>query len=186
MVMPLMTLALAIILGGISFLVANAKRAVRREGGASLEAQERFRCAMVRFLVVVTLLVTAMMAVGSISSVRVALGTRSGLHPLFAVFTIALIAYAVGGVLYIALRYGQGGARLERSVAGSPLTDGLADNRYWPLGLFYFNREDPSVFVEKRFGIGYTVNVGNWRGILVLIGAVALPLLIALLAVMAI
>ncbi|MEE8556523.1 MAG: DUF5808 domain-containing protein [Myxococcota bacterium] len=32
---------------------------------------------------------------------------------------------------------GQGGARLER-------------------GMFYINREDPSVLVEKRFGLGYT------------------------------
>jgi uncharacterized membrane protein len=184
MVMPLLTLVMAIILGGISFLVANAKRAVRRDGGASLEAQERFSCAMVRFLAVVSLLATAMMAVGSISSVQVALGTRTGLHPLFLIFTVALVAYALGGILYIALRYGQGGARLERSATASPLTDGLADNRSWPLGLFYLNRQDPSIIVEKRFGIGYMVNIGNWKGILVLIGAVVLPLLIALLAVM--
>ena len=31
----------------------------------------------------------------------------------------------------------------------------------WRLGIFYFNPGDPSVFVAKRFGIGYTLNFGN-------------------------
>ena len=29
--------------------------------------------------------------------------------------------------------------------------------------LFYFNRNDPALFVEKRFGIGWTVNMANPR-----------------------
>lgn len=35
----------------------------------------------------------------------------------------------------------------------------------WKLGLFYFNPADPALFVEKRFGVGYTVNFarpGAW------------------------
>lgn len=31
----------------------------------------------------------------------------------------------------------------------------------WKLGIFYFNPADPSIFVAKRFGIGYTLNFGN-------------------------
>jgi len=27
--------------------------------------------------------------------------------------------------------------------------------------MLYVNREDPAFFVEKRFGIGYTINFGN-------------------------
>ncbi|WP_449138255.1 DUF5808 domain-containing protein, partial [Slackia sp.] len=35
----------------------------------------------------------------------------------------------------------------------------LRDNdRYWKLGVFYFNREDPSLFLPGRFGIGWTMN----------------------------
>jgi uncharacterized membrane protein len=29
------------------------------------------------------------------------------------------------------------------------------------LGLIYFNPADPSILVEKRFGVGYTINLGN-------------------------
>ena len=31
----------------------------------------------------------------------------------------------------------------------------------WKMGMFYVNAADPSVFVAKRFGIGYTINFGN-------------------------
>lgn len=34
-------------------------------------------------------------------------------------------------------------------------------DRCWKLGIFYFNPADPAVFVVQRFGIGYTVNLGN-------------------------
>ena len=51
------------------------------------------------------------------------------------------------------------------------------DDRYWLLGVFYFKRDDPAVLVEKRFGIGYTVNFArpmSWTIFLVLALLVAL------------
>ncbi len=49
------------------------------------------------------------------------------------------------------------------------------DDRYWKLGLYYFNREDPSIMVNKRFGVGRTLNFGNplsWVAIVVIIGVI--------------
>lgn len=48
------------------------------------------------------------------------------------------------------------------------------DDAHWKGGLFYFNRNDPSIFVEKRFGVGWTINFGNPIGYLI----VLLPLAI--------
>jgi len=48
--------------------------------------------------------------------------------------------------------------------------------------LFYVNRDDPALFIEKRFGVGYTLNFGHpgvWIGLAVL---VAVTVAIALLA----
>jgi uncharacterized membrane protein len=42
----------------------------------------------------------------------------------------------------------------------APVGDRTA-NTYWKLGLFYVNRNDPAVFIEKGFGIGYTLNLGH-------------------------
>jgi uncharacterized membrane protein len=41
------------------------------------------------------------------------------------------------------------------------LTGTLADNDRWIWGLFYFDRDDSSMMVEKRFGLGYTLNYGK-------------------------
>lgn len=65
--------------------------------------------------------------------------------------------------------YGQGGSRLERAAASAPLTNGLADNRHWVLGTFHVNREDPALLIEHRFGLGYTVNLGNWKAVALLL-----------------
>lgn len=73
-----------------------------------------------------------------------------------------LIAVAVTAVL---MRLGQGGTRIAspespESAATKPVGDRTED-RFWKLGVFYFNRNDPSVMVEKRFGLGYTVNFAH-------------------------
>lgn len=40
------------------------------------------------------------------------------------------------------------------------------DDKYWVLGIFYYNRNDPSFMIEKRAGIGYTVNFGNPKALI--------------------
>jgi uncharacterized membrane protein len=46
--------------------------------------------------------------------------------------------------------------------------DKTANNAAWRGGIFYFNREDPALFVPKRFGIGYTLNFANrWSWLIV-------------------
>jgi hypothetical protein len=34
-------------------------------------------------------------------------------------------------------------------------------DNYWKAGLFYWNPDDPAIFVSKRVGIGYTMNFAN-------------------------
>lgn len=62
--------------------------------------------------------------------------------------------------------------------AGEPQQGDRSPDRAWKLGLFYFNPDDPTLFVEKRFGVGYTVNFarpGAWLFIgVILAGSAAL------------
>jgi uncharacterized membrane protein len=49
-------------------------------------------------------------------------------------------------------------------------------------GVFYSNPDDPSLFVPKRYGIGYTLNFGNrwsWVLLAVIFAMVAAPLLLS-------
>ena len=47
----------------------------------------------------------------------------------------------------------------------------------WYLGLLYYNRNDPAIMVEKRFGFGYTLNMARPASWAILIALVGLPLL---------
>jgi uncharacterized membrane protein len=185
MLTPILTVTLGPGLAGVAFLIGRAKRAVRYpDHGESFRAQQRFRLVMSRFMALVSILTTAMLSVLSVSAVRVGLGAAQALPPTMPVLAAGLVIGALGGTLYIALRYGQGGSRLERAAAEAPLTDGLADNRRWVLGMFYVNRDDPSYLIEHRSGLGYTINFGNWKAVALVVGFVALVLGIAVAGVL--
>ncbi|MGH9642655.1 MAG: DUF5808 domain-containing protein [Terriglobales bacterium] len=95
------------------------------------------------------------------------------------VWSVALIVTIVAFVISL-MRAGQGGARLA-ATGRSPIADRTSDAR-WIGGLLYFNRTDPALFVEKRMGIGWTVNFGNpWSWVSVI--AVAVIVVVAPLTV---
>lgn len=80
-------------------------------------------------------------------------------------FTIGFLVVILGSVLYYTIKVGQSGTMIQVEVSSSDRSDDayidIDDDRYWKLGLFYFNKDDPSILVEKRFGIGWTVNMGH-------------------------
>ncbi len=184
MLLPLLNLILGAGLGGLAILTGRAKRTVRHPGGReSFQAQQHFRAAMSRLLAVVAMFVTAVLSSMSLATIRVGLGEARAIPFAILALPILLIIVTLGGILYIALRYGQGGSRLEVPAADAPLTDGLADNRRWLWGLIYVNREDPSILVEHRFGLGYTINFGNWRAVALFLGFVGAVLAIVIAAI---
>jgi uncharacterized membrane protein len=76
----------------------------------------------------------------------------------------------IAGFSVSLLRAGQGGSRAVATAGGPPIGDRTPDD-CWKLGLLYVNPADPSILVEKRIGIGYTLNFGNrWTwGVLALV-----------------
>ena len=52
------------------------------------------------------------------------------------------------------------------------------DDDKWLWGIIYYNKEDPRINVEKRFGIGYTVNAGTPAGMAIYIGTVILLIVV--------
>lgn len=100
------------------------------------------------------------------------------------------LSLAIGGItllmlistIVLAIYTGQGGSRikLQKSSDENPSLMDREDDRHWKLGMFYFNPNDPAVWVEKRFGIGLTVNFGRPLGIIILVGIIAFAMLIPL------
>jgi hypothetical protein len=80
------------------------------------------------------------------------------------------------GVMFWMLRVGQGGQRGVASTARREIHGDATPDRAWKIGgLFYYNPKDPAIWVEKRFGFGYTLNVGH-TGAWLLIGMMLLPM----------
>ncbi len=75
-----------------------------------------------------------------------------------------------------------------RQIVAPAIADAVPDpqsDSYWKAGMFYYNPNDPAIFVAKRVGIGYTVNFANKMCWLVLAGILLLGLLPAALGVLA-
>ncbi len=91
---------------------------------------------------------------------------------------VALVVVIIGAILpnlAVSLVYGQAGSRLLRRMTASSALD-YDDDELWRLGVFYVNREDSSVVVPRRFGIGWAMNWGHpktWGLAALLVAAIA-------------
>jgi uncharacterized membrane protein len=196
MFVPSLSLLLTPFLAVLALLTSRAKRSVREgSGGCSAEAQDAFRATMARTIGGTALLMCAFLTFLSIRLIRLGLSEIDfNQQALSIVEILGVPALSVGGVFFLFVggnlfrimkQYGQGGALIEGSPMGRPLAGGLADNARWVWGLFYVDRSDPSIMVEKRFGLGYTLNYGNRYAVWLVAGFLVLLLsLVALVLVM--
>lgn len=102
-----------------------------------------------------------------------------GLVPLDAVGAAGMFAVvlAFAGCTVIAMFYGWNGFHPTNAENGADdETMPRDDDRYWYAGVFYFNPGDSAVWVPKRFGTGWTVNLARpsvWFGIVAFLALLA-------------
>jgi uncharacterized membrane protein len=150
---------LCALMGFMAFAMLRWSRLIR-VGGVAGEGERRFRVLIVSIIVAIEyLLAMVFMWTGLLPLSHKQTGPP-GLGPVL-VFTLAFTVVVGGLMVWV----GQGGSRLARSAGAesgtvAPVGDRTPD-KYWKLGLIYINRNDPALFVEKRFGIGYTLNLGH-------------------------
>jgi uncharacterized membrane protein len=150
---------LCALMGFLAYAMLRWSRPIR-VGGAAGEGERRFRLLMVSIIVATEYLFAVMfMWIGLLP-----LSHKQTIPAGFIPMLVLWLGFTV--VVEVLLMWlGQGGTRLVGSVgvecgAAAPVGDRTPD-RYWKLGLFYINRNDPALFVEHRFGIGYTLNLGH-------------------------
>lgn len=99
-------------------------------------------------------------------------------HEYFSLFLLVGFIFAVMfGVIVLYVKIGNSDKGIDVFVS-----DGIMDkdeDQYWKGGMFYFNKNDPSILVEQRNGIGYTINMANPKAYLLLIVPIVLILIIA-------
>lgn len=89
-------------------------------------------------------------------------------HSNLVLFVSLLIpVFVVLFAIVLSFFTGQGGSRIKRPETGSSVPP-VEDDHLWKLGMFYYNPSDPSIFVEKRSGIGWTINHAHPAGLSIL------------------
>jgi uncharacterized membrane protein len=130
---------------------------------------------MLRYLYGVKTLMTALIGVLAVAVAQAAT-SRHATIGWIVWLVLGVVVVVLGGAIWLGVTTGQGGSRLGGD--GENATDRL-DDRFWKLGGIYANPGDPAIFVERRFGLGWTINVGNPRALIVLFVLLALPIAFA-------
>ncbi len=183
---PLLNLTISSWFAVLGLLMAGAKRSIRSGwGGRSKEAQDAFRATNANVFSVASLLICGLLSLLSVQMVRVGRSEVDSVGVGVAWAAGALLLFLIVSIIRIMRMHGQGGALREDGSAAAPLTGSLTDNRHWVLGLFYVDKDDPSMMVEKRFGIGYTLNWGNRNALLLLTMLLSMTLGLVVIAVTA-
>jgi uncharacterized membrane protein len=166
-------IGLELLLTGLALLIVHAKSLPGR-------AESRFRQVWLRYLFGMKALTLAFL--GGLAVVVARSEQTGSASGVLVILPLALgyVAILLGSAIVLAVRTGQGGSRL-----GNPAETGIdrMADRYWKLGSFYVNPQDPSFFVEKRFGIGWTINFGNRWGVIALCGLLAVVVLLPLMMI---
>ncbi|SDW69618.1 DUF5808 domain-containing protein [Paenibacillus sp. CF384] len=91
---------------------------------------------------------------------------------LLLIGTIALFVLIIGGLAFLIIYIRR--LRLTQHLDGD-----LGEEGRWMAGGIYYNPQDPSIFVPKKYGIGWTLNFGRPTSWLVIATLFAIPFLIA-------
>ncbi|HXO88838.1 MAG TPA: DUF5808 domain-containing protein [Candidatus Acidoferrales bacterium] len=152
----------------LSYAITHAARRPPASGGSDGKRDHPQRMALV--LLGVELFVAAMLSFVALLPLMGSPGVTS---------MMITAAGIVIGVIFLSRWQSHG---ISNSAASVQPGDGTPDS-CWKLGLFYFNPDDPALFVEKRVGIGYTINFARGAAWAILVLTVVLPLGLAALVI---
>lgn len=174
------TLAL---LWGSTLAVAKTMVAVR--GDRSIKGQLRSRAVLAGMNKGFGAL-ALMMAIGfaTMQVINYLPGYERFMGATFGIF----IALTVLGSVAILVPIATAQSKTDDALRGFKLPDDVNDSpdndKFYKLGTFYYNPDDPAVLVEKRFGVGMDFNYATWQAkvfmvtiLVVLIVCIALPFL---------
>jgi uncharacterized membrane protein len=166
---------LCLVLAATAYGVLHRSRRISTSGPAAA-SERQFRRRYALLLLIVEYLIAGLPLFMLLDAPQAAL--RAWLVVLWITLIVFLIQLA---------RAGQGGSRsggqTARAGQGAPIGDAApvgdrTDDARWLGGMIYVNPADHALFVERRMGIGWTLNFGNLWGWLLVLGVIAVPLML--------
>ncbi|WML39991.1 DUF5808 domain-containing protein [Neobacillus sp. OS1-2] len=176
---PFSAISMTLVLLVMQFMFLGMNIATKKSGiklSATSTQDSRLRQLALRkysswFMFLTSLLITLLFSCLQLSTIHPKLISNNWLVAIPLIFLLVIL---VGNVIF-AVKVGRTDKKTTGQVNGK-ITD-FDEDSYWKGGLFYFNRNDPSIFVEKRFGVGWTLNFANPIGYLLVIAPILLILL---------
>jgi uncharacterized membrane protein len=148
--------AIVTLIAGIVFWQARSAR--RAPAGSALERKNR---AILKIPIIVMWLLAVTLSLAALTPLILVNGQFP--VPLVVMVSIPIAVVIVSLVLV---------ARASAEPDDTP-ADHTPDE-CWKWGQFYYNPDDPLLLVERRFGIGYTLNFARWQSWVILGGILAL------------
>lgn len=175
LILPIMQLYLTLLFVFINTMIAKAKQQINADTPEeSMRKNVIFRRRWSAYIIITGIALTLLFSLIQLSLIYPINQQLLIIIPL--AFSIALTL----GAIILSVTTGQGGSRIKNNSNAS--TDGAIMNRdddaHWKLGIFYFNREDPSLFLEKRFGVGWTINLARPLAWIIFLGIIGLAVII--------
>lgn len=179
LMLPFTQLFSVVIFIVINNIIAKSKQQVSAENPEeSMKRNVIFRRRWSIFLYITAIMLTVLFFIIQLNMVFEMNSNIILFLPLLITFAIVI------GAIILSVTTGQGGSRITLQTEQETKVIDRDDDRYWKLGQFYFNKEDPTLFLEKRFGIGWTINWARpaaWLTLLIIILlGVGIPLLLSL------
>jgi len=173
----------ALYVGMMQTLAVTLARRTRQIAvdGMAAAVEQRFRRVNVFVLVLAGYGTAILLSAATLDPIPAFSGTLSA---RLGFVLLPLMLFNFGVALWM-FRVGQGGQRAVAASARQETRGDATPDHAWKVGgMFYYNRNDPAIWVEKRVGVGYTLNIGN-SGAWLLIGMMLLLLISATGAILA-
>lgn len=176
---PAIQFIITALIAVLYFMIGKAKQQLDSQNPEmSSEQSRRFRYIWSAFIVSASFVLVILFALMQLFFTGVI--SDPGLIDIVMIAGVGLLVISA---IIVSVYTGQGGSRLKTSASGKGGTINRNDDCYWKLGAFYYNPEDPALFLAKRFGIGWTLNFGHWISWIILLGLlIGLPLLTQLIS----
>ncbi|PAV28128.1 hypothetical protein CIL05_18655 [Virgibacillus profundi] len=177
LIMPIMQLYLTLLFIFINTIIAKAKQQINAEKPEeSVRRNIIFRRRWSLYIIITGTALTLMFSFIQLSFIYPINQQLLTIVPL--VFSLAVTL----GAIILSITTGQGGSRVKTSTGENGDIIDRDDDKYWKLGQFYFNKNDPALFLEKRFGVGWTINFARPLAWIIFVAiillAVGIPILL--------
>ena len=163
----------------VMLTVIAATVGMTRIGNNASTGTQQFRLAMARYLFFVKSMVIVLLgSLAVLSAHSQVTNTPPSGGILVEALAFVFVIIVVGGTIFV--RYGQSGWRVDQRAGLAPASDNTPDSA-WKGGLIYYNPNDPALFVERRSGMGFTLNFGHRASWLFVGGLILLILAVSVL-----